>query len=472
MALTMTRSCSAPMHSPPAEGTGAERVTRLPLDMSHDIAVPADPWPAPRATTPVRATVRLPGSKSITNRALVLAALATEPSTVRQALRSRDTLLMAQALTRLGAAVDTTGDDWGVTPLGPEAGGNDVTVDCGLAGTVMRFVPPLAGLVTGRVAFDGDPHMRTRPIGTVLEALRHLGVAVDDAEGTPGALPFAVHGTGRVRGGEVTVDASASSQFVSALLLAGARFDEGVDIRHSGDPIPSQPHIDMTVAMLRARGVEVEQHGAERWRVAPGAVTAVDEVVEPDLSNAAPFLALAAVSGGSVTVRDWPSSTTQAGDALRDLLAAMGCTVDRVPDGLRVTGPADGVSGLRGIDADLHDVGELAPAVAALCALASTPSRLSGIAHIRGHETDRLAALATELGRLGADVDERADGLVLRPAPLHGGLWHTYADHRMAHAGVIIGAAVDDVLVENIATTGKTFTDFAGHWSRLLPAQA
>ncbi|WP_370291350.1 3-phosphoshikimate 1-carboxyvinyltransferase [Nocardioides sp.] len=442
--------------------------------MSHDIAAPADPWPAPRATTPVEATVRLPGSKSITNRALVLAALAEGPSTVRQALRSRDTLLMARALTSLGAQVDTTGDDWAVSPLAlaPASGAGEVTVDCGLAGTVMRFVPPVAGLVTGAVAFDGDPHMRTRPIGTVLEALRDLGVEVDDAEGTPGALPFTVHGTGRVRGGEVTVDASASSQFVSALLLAGARFDDGVDIRHSGDPIPSQPHIDMTVAMLRARGVEVEEHGAERWRVAPGTVAARDEVVEPDLSNAAPFLALAAVSGGSVTVRDWPSSTTQAGDALRDLLAAMGCTVERVPDGLRVTGPLDGVSGLRGIDADLHDVGELAPAVAALCALARTPSRLTGIAHIRGHETDRLAALATELGRLGADVDELPDGLVLRPAPLRGGLWRTYADHRMAHAGVIIGAAVDGVLVEDIATTSKTFTDFAGHWSRLLPARA
>jgi 3-phosphoshikimate 1-carboxyvinyltransferase len=165
-----------------------------------------------------------------------------------------------------------------------------------------------------------------------------------------------------------------------------------------------------------------------------------------------------------VTVRDWPRSTTQAGDALRAILTLMGCDVEYVDEGLRVRGTGR----LHGIDVDLHDVGELAPAVAALCALADSPSHLRGIAHIRGHETDRLAALATELGGLGADVTEHEDGLSLRPARLHGGVFHTYADHRMAHAGVIVGAAVDGVLVENIATTGKTFPDFAGFWSGLL----
>ena len=418
-----------------------------------------DPWPAPRATDPVDAVVSLPGSKSLTNRALVLAALADGPSVVRRALRSRDTTLMAAALTSLGSTVDTSDEDWTVTP---GAFDRDATVDCGLAGTVMRFVPPAAGLSQGSVAFDGDPHMRSRPIGEVLSALRTLGVDIDD--GGRGALPFTVHGTGAVRGGTVVVDASASSQFISALLLAGARYDLGVDVRHDGKPVPSLPHIDMTVAMLREHGVEVDDADANRWAVAPGPIGAVDHLIEPDLSNAAPFLALAAVSGGSVTVRDWPEHTTQAGDALRDLLARMGCRVERVTEGLRVTGTGT----LEGIDADLHDVGELAPAVAALCAVASSPSHLRGIAHIRGHETDRLAALATELGSLGADVTEHADGLSLRPAPLHGGVFHTYADHRMAHAGVIVGAAVDGVLVENIATTGKTFPDFAGFWSGLL----
>ena len=277
-------------------------------------------------------------------------------------------------------------------------------------------------------------------------------------------MPFAIDGTGSVRGGRVVIDASASSQFVSALLLAGARFDEGVDVRHEGKPVPSLPHIDMTVDLLRRHGVEVDDSDANRWAVAPGPVAARDHTIEPDLSNAAPFVALAAVTGGSVTVRDWPRSTTQAGDALREILTAMGCEVAFTDEGLRVTGSG----ALHGVDLDLHDVGELTPAVAALCALADSPSHLRGIAHIRAHETDRLAALATELGGLGADVTEHDDGLSLRPAALHGGVFHTYADHRMAHAGVIVGAAVDGVLVENVDTTAKTFPGFAGYWAGLL----
>jgi 3-phosphoshikimate 1-carboxyvinyltransferase len=424
------------------------------------VAAPASaPWPAPRATGPVDAEVSLPGSKSLTNRALLLAALADGPSVVRRALRSRDTLLMAGALTGLGSAVDTTAEDWAVTPGRFD---RDAQVDCGLAGTVMRFVPPAAGLSSGTVSFDGDPHMRTRPIGEVLVALRSLGVVVED--GGRGALPFELRGTGSVRGGRVVIDASASSQFVSALLLAGARYDEGVDVRHDGKPVPSLPHIDMTVAMLREHGVEVDDSAANRWAVAPGVVKPVDHLIEPDLSNAAPFLALAAVSGGRVTVRGWPAATTQAGDGLRDILEQLGCAVSLDANGLTVTGPVR----LEGIDVDLHDHGELTPAVAALCALASGPSHLRGVAHIRGHETDRLAALATELGGLGADVVEHPDGLSFRPATLHGGVFHTYADHRMAHAGVIVGAAVDGVLVEDVETTSKTFPDFAGFWSGLF----
>ncbi|MFE4000972.1 3-phosphoshikimate 1-carboxyvinyltransferase [Nocardioides sp. YIM B13467] len=417
---------------------------------------PADPWPAPRARGPVTATVSLPGSKSLTNRALVLASIADGPSVVRRALRSRDTLLMAAALTSLGSQVDTSGDDWVVTP---GAFGADADVDCGLAGTVMRFVPPVAALSTGTVAFDGDPHMRKRPVGEVLRALRDLGV---DIEGD--GLPFTIQGQGGVPGGTVVVDASASSQFISALLLAGARYEQGVDVRHDGKPVPSLPHIDMTVAMLREHGVAVDDSDANRWTVAPGPIKALDRTIEPDLSNAAPFLALAAVSGGTVTVRDWPQATDQPGDQLREVLSLMGCEVRVTDDGLTVTGPER----LTGIDLDMHDIGELTPAVAALCALASTPSHLTGIGHIRGHETDRLAALARELGALGADVTEHPDGLTIRPAALHGGVFHTYADHRMAHAGVIIGAAVEDVLVENITTTSKTFTDFAPFWAGLF----
>ena len=417
----------------------------------------SEPWPAPRPSEPIDRVVSLPGSKSLTNRALLLAALASGPGVVRRPLRSRDTLLMASALTALGTGVDDTDDgDWAITPA---AWGTDADVDCGLAGTVMRFVPPVAGLARGRVAFDGDPHMRLRPVGPMLAALTSLGVNVDD--GGRGALPFAVRGSGSVTGGTVTIDASASSQFVSALLLAGAAYDHGVDVRHVGKPVPSVPHIEMTVAMLRQRGVEVDDSDANRWAVAPGPIAPVDDAIEPDLSNAAPFLALAAATGGRVRVTDWPTATTQPGDELREILTRMGCEVTLDASGLTVTGPDH----LTGVDLDLHDVGELTPAVAALCALADSPSHLRGIAHIRGHETDRLAALATELGRLGAEVEERADGLTIRPAPLHGGVLRTYADHRMAHAGVILGLVVDGVLVEDVETTSKTFPDFAAAWT-------
>jgi 3-phosphoshikimate 1-carboxyvinyltransferase len=403
--------------------------------------------------------VALPGSKSLTNRALVLAALSDGPSVVRGALRSRDTLLMAAALSSLGAQLDTSGPDWAVTPRplsGPAA------VDCGLAGTVMRFVPPVAALARGPVHFDGDPHARTRPMGEILRGLRGLGIDVDDER--RGSLPFTVHGAGSVPGGQVTIDASASSQFVSALLLAGARYDEGIDVLHDGKPVPSLPHIEMTVSALRQHGVEVDDAEPNRWTVEPGPVRAVDVVIEPDLSNAAPFLAVGAVTGGTVVVEGWPRATTQAGDRMREVLELMGAKVTLDETGLSVTGTGP----LRGIDLDLHDVGELTPAVAALAALADSPSVLRGVGHIRGHETDRLTALATELTRLGGDVVERPDGLEIRPSPLHGGVFRTYADHRMAHAGVILGLAVPGVLVEDVATTSKTFPDFPGAWSALF----
>ena len=421
--------------------------------------VQTDLWPAPLAGGPVSATVVLPGSKSLTNRALVLAALSDGPSVVRRALRSRDTELMAAALTALGARVDTGSDDWRVTP-GDLRGGIDI--DCGLAGTVMRFVPPVAALSPGEVRFDGDPHARTRPMAEVLTGLRGLGVRIDD--GDRGTLPFTVVGEGSVPGGTVVIDASASSQFISALLLAGARYERGVDVRHDGKPVPSLPHIDMTVACLREHGVEVDDSDPNRWAVAPGPIRAVDVAIEPDLSNAAPFLMLAMTAGGTVRVPHWPASTTQPGDALRDILTRMGAEVE-VADGVLVI---EGTGAIHGIDIDLHDLGELTPAIAALCALADSPSHLRGIGHIRGHETDRLAALATELRGLGADVTEEPDGLAFSPASLHGGTFHTYADHRMAHAGVIVGSAVTGVEVEDIATTSKTWPGFADVWAGLF----
>jgi 3-phosphoshikimate 1-carboxyvinyltransferase len=417
-------------------------------------------WTAPRARGPVRATATLPGSKSVTNRALLLAAMADGPSVVRRPLRARDTDLMTQALRALGVAVAEEGDAWRVVPR-PLRG--PAHVDCGLAGTVMRFVPPVAALATGPVGFDGDPRARERPMRQIIDALRGLGVEVDD-DGR-GALPFRVQATGSVRGGSVTIDASASSQFVSALLLAGARYDEGVEVRHDGPAVPSQPHIDMTVAMLRDRGVCVDADAAAgRWTVRPGPVKPVDVDVEPDLSNAAPFLAAAVATGGTVAVRHWPAQTHQAGDRLRDLLPGFGARVDRDGDDLVVRGPER----IRGVDVDLHDVGELTPVVAALCALADSPSRLRGIAHLRGHETDRLQAIATEIGRLGGDVRETGDGLDIRPRPLHGGLFRTYADHRMAHAAAVLGLVVEGVEVDDVATTAKTYPAFASDWESLL----
>ena len=403
------------------------------------------------------ARVELPGSKSLTNRALVLAALSNAPSVVRRALRSRDTELMAAALSALGSTVVTADADWLVFP-GPLRGG---VVDCGLAGTVMRFVPPVAALAKGHVHFDGDPHARTRPMSGVLDALRALGVSIDD--GGRGTLPFTVAGRGRVRGGAVTIDASASSQFVSALLLAGASYVEGLVVHHDGPPVPSLPHIEMTVACLREHGVEVSVDG-DTWTVPPVRIQAADVTIEPDLSSAAPFLMLAMTSRGRVTVPGWPRPTTQPGDRLRDLLGRMGAEVVLDDDGLTVTGGES----ILGIDADLHDVGELTPAVAALCSLASTPSRLRGIAHIRGHETDRLASLSTELQSLGAAVTEHQDGLSFEPAALYGGTFHTYADHRMAHAAVVVGSAVPEVMVEDVATTSKTFPGFAEVWAGLV----
>ena len=416
-------------------------------------------WSAPTSEA-VDAVVALPGSKSLTNRALVLAAIADGPSTIRRPLRSRDTELMAAALQALGAQIDTSGSDWHVTPISHAP--SEATIDCGLAGTVMRFVPAVAASVPTLSHFDGDEHARTRPMTSMITALRGLGTRIDD-EGR-GSLPFTVHGDARLAGGTVQIDASASSQFVSALLLAAPRYARGIEIEHIGSPIPSQPHLDMTVACLREHGVVVDDARPNHWRVQPGTVRALDVDIEPDLSNAAPFLMLAMTTGGQVTIPHWPAATTQPGDALRDLLSRMGADVSLTAEGLNVRGTGR----IHGIDVDLHDLGELTPALAALCSLADSPSHLSGIAHIRGHETDRLAALATELARLGAKVEETSDGLRIAPSSLHGGQFRTYADHRMAHAAVIIGSVVAGVEVENIETTSKTFPGFAEVWSKAI----
>lgn len=421
----------------------------------------APAWPAPHPDSPVDATVALPSSKSLTNRALVLAALADGTSTVTRPLVSRDTELMRAALESLGATITVDGDRWTVSPLGGDVA--DGTIDCGLAGTVMRFVPPVAALVDARTTFDGDERARVRPMSTTIESLRLLGVEVDD-DGT-GTLPFTVQGAGRLDGGVLEVDAAASSQFVSALLLVAPRLTEGLDLRHTGDRVPSQPHVDMTITELRRRGVQVDTDGA-RWVVAPGPIDALDVAIEPDLSNAGPFIAAALVTGGTVRVQHWPETTDQAGDAWRELAVAFGGTVERDGDDVVFTG-GDTITAA---DLDLGDVGELTPVVAAVAALADGPSRLTGVAHLRGHETDRLAALATEISRLGGDVTELDDGLEIRPRPLTGASVATYHDHRMAHFGVVLGLAVPDLVVEDVDTTAKTFPGFADAWSGAVGA--
>ena len=422
-------------------------------------------WPAPHADHPIHATVFVPGSKSASNRALVLAALADGPSTISGLLDARDTRLMIAALENLGASIEVLGS----SPVGnidvrvsPSSLTGGCSVDVGLAGTVMRFLPPLAALAAGEVTFDGDPHARVRPMSTTIEALRQLGVEIDD-EGR-GTLPFTVKGAGTIAGREVRIDASASSQFVSALLLTGACFANGLVITHVGPPVPSQPHIDMTIAMLAEHGVIVDISTPNTWVIEPSRIRAIDRTIEPDLSNAAPFLAAAMVTRGSVTIPGWPATTTQPGDELRTLLARMGAEVALDDRGLTVSMSGD----IHGIDADLGDVGELTPNLAALAALATTPSTFSGIAHLRGHETDRLAALVREINHLGGDAHETDDGLRIHPMMLHSGRFGTYADHRMATSGAIIGLHVHGISVENIDTTAKTLPGFADRWAAMI----
>jgi 3-phosphoshikimate 1-carboxyvinyltransferase len=433
-------------------------------------------WLAPRATARLNARVELPGSKSLTNRELVLSALANGPSLLRRPLHSRDSMLMIEALRSLGVTIDEVpgegpdGPDLRITP--PSELSGSTSIECGLAGTVMRFLPPVAALALGPVAFDGDEGARRRPMRTTIESLRALGVDVND-DGR-GALPFSLWGTGSVRGGEIAIDASSSSQFVSGLLLAAPRFDEGLVLRHTGERLPSLPHIEMTIATLAARGVRVESPEPGVWVVPHAPIAGIPVDIEPDLSNAAPFLVAAVIAGGTVAVEGWPSSTTQVGADLETLLPLFGAAVKREGSRLVIDGGAGLLGGARvpGIRLDLSTGGELAPALVALVALAADSSEITGIGHLRGHETDRLAALAAEINGLGGAVTELDDGLSIEPRPLHGGTWKAYDDHRMATAGAIIGLAVDGVLVDDIASTSKTLPQFTALWHAMLDQTA
>jgi len=450
------------------------------------------PWPAPAATGPVSARVRLPASKSITNRALVLAALSDGPAAIANPLVARDTRLAVGALRALGAAVteddSPPGPTWRVAP-GQPAAGAQVSVDVGNAGTVMRFLPGVAALTSAAVHFDGDARARQRPVGPILTALAELGAQIDD--GGRAAVPFTVHGGGALRGGTVTLDASGSSQLVSGLLLTAPRCDEGVEIRHEGPPVPSAPHIAMTVRMLRAAGADVTElsggadvSGADGsgagggaggrpdgWVVRPGRLDLGAISVEPDLSNAGPFLAAALVTGGTVTITDWPRDSLQAAGQILDVLTAMGARYEFGAGGLTITGTGR----IDGITADLRDVSELAQVLTAVAAVADSPSVFTGLAHTRSHETDRLAAMAKEINALGGDVTELPDGLQIRPRPLRAdaaaGPFGSYNDHRMVMAAAVLGLAVPGIAVANAQTVAKTFPGFTDVWAGMLGPQ-
>ena len=428
-------------------------------------------WSAPyRGLEPVHAHITIPGSKSVTNRALILAALAQSPSLLRKPLHSRDSALMIAGLKTLGIKIEEKANgDLLITPaplFGP------AHIDVGNAGTVMRFLPPLAAMANGITYFDGDPRSHERPLGPVIAALESLGVSIE--HGARYSLPMTINANGQLNGGVVNVDATSSSQFISALLLVAPATKNGITLRHIGSALPSMPHIEMTVQMLREVGVTVEVIAAPEsetkmeWRVSPSIMQGREITIEPDLSNAAPFIGAAMICGGSVTITDWPESTTQPGDQLRTILAQMGANIslNKTTTGSDLTLTSDGV--IHGINVDLHDVGELSPSIAALAVLADSPSSLRGIGHLRLHETDRLAAIAREVNALGGNVVEEETALHITPAPLHGGTFHTYEDHRLATAGAMIGLRVKDVQVENIETTQKTLPDFPGAWADLL----
>lgn len=425
-------------------------------------------WPAPSVHHAISAQVTLPGSKSLTNRELVLSALASSPTHLRKPLESRDSQLMIEALRKLGTQI--TRDEYGdlvIVPPTTDISLSEVDIDCGLAGTVMRFVPPMAALTSGKITFDGDKAARRRPMKTTIDSLKGLGIEFTD-NGSD-SLPFTLASTGSIAGGELTIDASASSQFVSGLLLAAARYEKGLTLHHSGEHLPSLPHIEMTIATLRARGVIVHQPDSVTWVVKPGTISGGEIVIEPDLSNAGPFIAAALVLGGSVTIKDWPVDTTQVGMHFVELLTQMGATVARSGNDLVFTGT--GV--IKGIAVDLGIGGELAPVIIALAVLADGPSTITGIAHLRGHETDRLAALTAEINAIGGNATELPDGIQITPSgSLIGTTWHTYEDHRMATAGAIIGLRVPGIVIEDVSVVSKTMPEFVSLWTGMLEQKA
>ena len=435
-------------------------------------------WSAPAAETELDATVEIPGSKSLSNRYLVLAALGGRPVTLVGLLRSRDTDLMMDALGVLGVHCEIDADTpttVRVTP--PESGvfNGGTEVFCGLAGTVMRFVPGLALFATGPVRFDGDEQAYARPMKPVLDGLEQLGARIE-YHGEVGRLPFTVIPPDELPDERacVRIDASGSSQFVSGLLLIGSRLPGGMTLSHTGAKTPSLPHIRMTAADVEAAGGCIATDETARvWNVAPHGLQLPERLaVEPDLSNAAPFLGAALIAGGTVRVPNWPEHTTQPGGLLPGYLERMGAEVSfPVRGGVRYCS-VTGTGVIHGLgDFDLTAAGEIAPSLAAILVFADAPTNMIGIGHLRGHETNRLEALVAEITRVGGIARELDDGIAIEPVDresLHAAEMETYADHRMATFAAMLGLSIDGITVRNVETTRKTLPNFVAMWQGML----
>ena len=417
-------------------------------------------WHAPTINGAINSTLEIPGSKSATNRAFVLAALGNKNSVITNPLFARDTNLMLEALEKLGCNVVKKLNSVEISPMKKDH--SEISIDVGLAGTVMRFVPPLAALSSGTSHFDGDERARNRPMKTLIESLKKLNVKVID--NYQGKLPFSINSDGQITGGEIEIDASESSQFISALMLVGAKFKNGLTIKHVGQNLPSLPHIEMTIEMLKEVGVKTNQINATTWRIENQKINSKNWVIEPDLSNAGPFLAAAMVTKGEIKIKDWPLQTTQAGNSWIEILSMMGANIQLNSKQLILKNESD----IKGINYNLNDVGELTPVLVAISLFANSKSEFTGISHLRGHETNRLAALVENITAIGGDATETEDGLIINPKQLHGGVWKSFDDHRMATAGAVIGLKVKDIYVDDIATTSKTLPNFEDMWNKMV----
>ena len=411
---------------------------------------------------PLSAVIRPPGSKSITNRALVCAALAEGTSVLSGALDSEDTRVMIAALQTLGLSIAARGggETIEVAGCGGRIPARGAELFVGNSGTTIRFLTAMVSLGHGRFRLDGVERMRNRPIADLLAALNQLG-ANARSERSNGCPPVVVESAG-LRGGRATVHGDISSQFLSGLLMAAPYAEQGVEIAVEG-PLVSQPYVAMTLGVMKSFGVEIDAPRLDRFEIPPGKhYRGCRYSIEPDASAASYFWGAAAVAGGSVKVLGLTRGALQGDVAFCECLARMGCQVDYATDGIAVTGGE-----LVGIDVDMNTISDTVQTLAAVALFAKGPTTIRGVAHIRHKETDRIGDLVRELRRLGAEVDELADGLRITPAPLHGAEIETYNDHRMAMSLALVGLRVPNVLINNPACTEKTYPRFFEHLARV-----